>query len=162
MNRAKEPGINSFAIHCVCSFWKKYLVTLLTFTLNVSILLNESKSYRWKANRTFMTSPASGRFHVSIIWIVYFLKGLNCWCQKKYIRDGVVNMTLYNWQLKLEIIMSLLCSNTVKKLSKYVVIILLKFHLLLITFDYKYIFSSFTLEFWLLLASNPMIFSSMH
>ena len=130
MNRAKEPGINSFAIHCVCSFWKKYLVTLLTFTLNVSILLNESKSYRWKANRTFMTSPASGRFHVSIIWIVYFLKGLNCWCQKKYIRDGVVNMTLCNWQLKLEIIMSLLCSNTVKKLSKYVVIILLKFHLL--------------------------------
>ena len=38
--------------------------------------------------------------------------------KSKYIRDGVVNMTLYNWQLKLEIIMSLLCSNTVKKLSK--------------------------------------------
>ena len=50
--------------------------------------------------------------------------------KSKYIRDGVVNMTLCNWQLKLEIIMSLLCSNTVKKLSKYVVIILLKFHLL--------------------------------
>ena len=155
MNRAKEPGINSFAIHCVCSFWKKYLVTLLTFTLNVSILLNESKSYRWKANRTSMTSPASGRFHVSIIWIVYFLKGLNCWCQKKYIRDGVVNLqlTVETWNYN-ELFMQQYCKE-IEQIGSHN-----SFEVSLnTTFEYKYIFSSFTFEFWLLLASNPMIFS---
>ena len=69
----------------------------------MSILLNESKSYRWKANRTSMTSPASGRFHVSIIWIVsIFFEGPQLLMPKKVLKRWVseydsLQLTVETW-----------------------------------------------------------------
>ena len=112
VNRAKEPGINSFAIHCVCSFWKKYLVTLLTFTLNVSILLNESKSYRWKANITMTAGPSGRLFHVTI-WIVSntFFEGLQLLMLKKVYKgwEWIYVFVIDSWNMKFKWFFSIQC-----------------------------------------------------